>query len=282
MLEKISVFAADIDGTLAIKGGDLMPKTRAAMQKFHEQGVLVGIASGRPMDKNTIGKAKDWNLGFEFDFAIGMNGGDLWTKDRDEIEHFYQLPTDSIHQIVEFLMPYDCNIIIYERAYEMIRAKRMDAFLRDSQKRNRSHVEIGDIDFLCANPTGKIEVHCLPELEDEILAKAAAFGDVDWHTVITFRTDDHVTIEFQDKRVNKGLALENYAKEVNIPLDEIIAFGDLDNDIGLLEKAGWGVCLVNGSDATKAVAQDITEYDVWNDGVGRYLEKNWFKTTLAE
>jgi hydroxymethylpyrimidine pyrophosphatase-like HAD family hydrolase len=119
-------------------------------------------------------------------------------------------------------------------------------------------------------------------LLDEILAKAAAFGDVDWHTVITFRTDDHVTIEFQDKRVNKGLALENYAKEVNIPLDEIIAFGDLDNDIGLLEKAGWGVCLVNGSDATKAVAQDITEYDVWNDGVGRYLEKNWFKTTLAE
>ena len=31
MIRKISVFAADIDGTLAEKGGDLMPKTRAAM-----------------------------------------------------------------------------------------------------------------------------------------------------------------------------------------------------------------------------------------------------------
>ncbi len=282
MLEKISVFAADIDGTLALKGGDLMPKTRAAIQRLHKDGVLIGIASGRPMDNTTIGKARDWNLGFDFDFAIGMNGGDLWTKDRNIIEHFYQLPTDSIRQIVNFLMPYDCNIIIYERAYEMIRAKRMDNFLRESQKRNRSHVEIGDIDFLCENPTGKIEVHCPPELEDAILAEAAACGDVDWHTVITFRTEDHVTIEFQDKRVNKGLALEKYAQEINIPLEEFIAFGDLDNDIGLLEKAGWGVCLINGSDKTKAVAQDITEYDVWNDGVGRYLEDHWFKEDLTK
>ena len=61
-----------------------------------------------------------------------------------------------------------------------------------------------------------------------------------------------------------------------IPLDEFIAFGDLDNDIALLEKAGWGVCLLNGSDKTKAVAQAVTEYDVRHDGVGHYLEDHWY------
>ena len=55
-----------------------------------------------------------------------------------------------------------------------------------------------------------------------------------------------------------------------------MAFGDMDNDIGLLKEAGWGVCLVNGADATKAVAQAITEYPVDQDGVGRYLEDHWF------
>ena len=37
MIRKISVFAADIDGTLAEKGGDLMPKTRAAIQRLHNE-----------------------------------------------------------------------------------------------------------------------------------------------------------------------------------------------------------------------------------------------------
>ena len=46
MIKKISVFAADIDGTLAEKGGDRMPKTRVAIQRLHNGGVMIGIASG--------------------------------------------------------------------------------------------------------------------------------------------------------------------------------------------------------------------------------------------
>ena len=40
MIEKISVFAADIDGTLAEKGGVLMPKTRAAI---HSESVILTL-----------------------------------------------------------------------------------------------------------------------------------------------------------------------------------------------------------------------------------------------
>ncbi len=277
MIKKISVFAADIDGTLAEKGGDLMPKTRAAIQRLHNEGVMIGIASGRPLDfGHTINRSKDWRLGFDFDFAIGMNGGDLWTKETNTIEHFYELSTDTMRSIVEFLMPIDCNVIVYEKAYELIRAKRMDDFLRMSQKRNHSYIEIGDLDFICEFPTGKIEVQAHPKYEPEILEAVAKNASPEWSTVVTFRDAEHYTIEFQDPRVNKGLALEMYSKMKGIPLDEFIAFGDLDNDIALLEKAGWGVCLLNGSDKTKAVAQAVTEYDVRHDGVGHYLEDHWF------
>ena len=277
MIKKLSIFAADIDGTLAEKGGDLMPKTRSAIQRLHKEGVLVGIASGRPLDlDHTINRSKDWRLGFGFDFAIGMNGGDLWTKETNKIEHFYELDTCTMRDIVSFLMPIDCNIIVYEKAYEFIRAKRMDDFLKMSQRRNHSYIEIGDMDFICEFPTGKIEVQTHPEHESEILNAVKRNASPKWNTVVTFRDDEHFTIEFQDPRVNKGLALEMYAKRQGIPLDEVMAFGDLENDIALLEKAGWGVCLLNGSERTKAVAQAITDYDVLHDGVGRYLEDHWF------
>ena len=66
--------------------------------------------------------------------------------------------------------------------------------------------------------------------------------------------------------------MRRFSERNNIPLNEIMAFGDMDNDIAMLETAGWGVCLANGCDKAKAIADAITEYPVLEDGVGRYLE----------
>jgi hydroxymethylpyrimidine pyrophosphatase-like HAD family hydrolase len=46
----------------------------------------------------------------------------------------------------------------------------------------------------------------------------------------------------------------------------------MDNDIAMIAAAGWGVCMANGCDEAKAVADAITEYGVLEDGMGRYLE----------
>ena len=73
MIEKISAMVADIDGTLTMKGGELMPLTKAAIQRLHKEGVQFGIASGRPLDDRTKSKAEEWGLGFDFDMMIGMS-----------------------------------------------------------------------------------------------------------------------------------------------------------------------------------------------------------------
>ena len=78
--------------------------------------------------------------------------------------------------------------------------------------------------------------------------------------------------KFKHQKYDSKLAVRTLMQ--NKKLSEL--FGDMENDIGLLREAGWGVCLINGSDATKAVAQAITEYSVEEDGVGKYLEMHWF------
>ena len=276
MLKKISAVVADIDGTLALKGGNLMPRTRAAIQRLHEEGVLFGVASGRPMDRRILDMAKEWDLGFEFDLAIGMNGGDLYDRKTNQINHFHQLKKEDVKTILTMLDGLDLNAIVYVNGYDEINALRMDDFLRDSQKRNHSIVEIGDIDFVSRHDTGKIECQMKPWVKPLFLERVAANPSDRWTTVTTFEMEEHCTIEFVDPRINKGLALKEFSASSGIPLEEIMAFGDMENDIGLLREAGWGVCLLNGSDQTKAVAQDITEYTVHEDGVGRYLEDHWF------
>ena len=253
-----------------------MPLTRSAIQRMHAQGVLFGPASGRPMDRRILAKAEEWELGFPFDFAIGMNGGELYDLSDGTIEKFYPLQPDQIRTIVEFLEKMDLNPLVYVSGYDHIAALRMDDFLADSQRRNHSHVVTGEARFMYEVPTGKIEVHILPEQMPQLIEEAEKHADPDWTWVKTFEGYGHVTIEFLNPRVNKGVALKRYSEKHNIPLSEFIAFGDMENDIGLLQEAAWGVCLLNGSDAVKAIADDITEYDVANDGVGRYLEKHWF------
>ncbi|MDO4467937.1 MAG: Cof-type HAD-IIB family hydrolase [Bacillota bacterium] len=275
MIENIRIFAADIDGTLALKGDTLMPKTREALNKLYKDGVKVGVASGRPLDQSILDKAKVWGLDFEFDFAIGMNGGDLWTKETGKIERIHYLEPETIREVLELIWDFDINAIVYKDAYSFIKAKRMDDFLKESQKRNHSYVEIGDIDFLSEDPTGKVEVHLRVDPTEFINCIDPHQTDK-WHWVKTFASVDHTTIEFQDPRVHKGIALESYAKQMNIPMDEVIAFGDMENDLGMLESAGWGVCLLNGCDACKEVSQAVTEYSVSEDGVGNYLEDHWF------
>ncbi len=276
MIQKISVMAADIDGTLCVKGEQIHDRTRAAIQRLHADGVRFGPATGRPLDKRILAKADEWGLGFPFDFAIGMNGGELWDKETDTIEKYYLLKKESIHKILTALKDVDLNAIVYWRGYDEIAALRMDDFMRDSIRRNNSIVKIGDIDFLSQQDVGKIEIHLKPESLDEFMRICEEIKDPYWHVVKTFEGYGHVTMEFQDPHVNKGVALIKYSERYQIPLDEFICFGDMENDIGLLKEAGWGVCLVNGSDATKAVAQAVTEYPVEEDGVGRYLEDHWF------
>jgi hydroxymethylpyrimidine pyrophosphatase-like HAD family hydrolase len=58
---------------------------------------------------------------------------------------------------------------------------------------------------------------------------------------------------------------------------EILAFGDTTNDNSMLEEAGWGVCLCNGSDDTKACADDVTRYSCREDGFADYLESWLFR-----
>lgn len=272
MIRKLSVLASDIDGTLTVKGGNIMPLTRECINELHDEGVLFGPASGRPIDNNILDRAKTWHLDFDFDFAIGMNGGELYDGHAGEMHRFYLLKKDSIRKILTFLKPFDCNAIVYKDAYREVRCLRMDDFMRDSEKRNHSHVVVGDIDTLSEYDTGKIEVQFRDDQRDGILQAIHENQDPSWTFVQTYHQNGHCTFEFQDPRVNKGVALRKLSEKYNISLQETMAFGDQENDIGLLETAGWGVCLCNGADRTKTVAQDITQYDVNHDGVGHYLK----------
>lgn len=272
-MSNFKVIAADIDGTLCMKGEDLMPLTRSAINELHSKGVKFGLDTGRPVDSRVLSYAKRWNLDFEFDFAIGMNGGELYDASIGKTDKFYLLSKENVRKILSFLPLEDerVNVIVYVDGYEEVRCLRMNEFMIQSQKRNNSHVIVGGIDTLAEFDTGKIELQFPGSQREEMLKLVNENQNPAWTMIQSYWDETHCTFEFQDPRVNKGVGLEKYCERHNIPLEEVLGFGDQENDIGLLKTSGYGVCLSNGAEGTKAVAQAITEHDVLDDGVGHWL-----------
>ena len=80
-------------------------------------------------------------------------------------------------------------------------------------------------------------------------------------------------LEFGNKNSNKGYALEKVCELFDVKLDECMAFGDTTNDNQMLKVCN-GVCMLNGSDDTKACAKYITDIVCDEDGFADYIEKH--------
>lgn len=66
-------------------------------------------------------------------------------------------------------------------------------------------------------------------------------------------------LEILDKRVNKGTGVKSLADVLGIKPEEIMAIGDQENDIAMIEYAGVGVAMDNAIPSVKEVANFVTK-----------------------
>jgi len=70
---------------------------------------------------------------------------------------------------------------------------------------------------------------------------------------------------------NKGNAVKEVAKILNIDLKDCMAFGDADNDIEMLKMSGIGICMGNGTENAKGACDYVTD-DIYQDGIYHALK----------
>jgi len=77
---------------------------------------------------------------------------------------------------------------------------------------------------------------------------------------------------FASGKSGKYQAVLALGEIIHIGLDEMIAFGDDENDYEILQNAGKGVAVENAIPTIRKIADDITESNN-DDGVAKYIEK---------
>ena len=227
----LKMFVADIDGTLVRKGDILAPITKAAIERLHKDGVLIVPASGRPVDRRIIGKAKEWNLSFDFDYVIGMNGGDIYEASTKTTNHYHMLNKDIAKRIIDVLYDFDGTITIYKKGYDEVLVSRIDQHIIESEKRNSSNIIVASKDEMCGFDVGKLEINFNDKDEQKLLDLVASIKTDEFETVTSFAN----TLEFVHPLLNKGEGVKEIQRRTGIKKEDIISFGDMENDIGLFE-----------------------------------------------
>lgn len=268
------VISADVDFTLVPRHQDFSKRTIDTINTLRKNGTYFGIASGRPKNELAPLIARWDELGVGYDFLIGSNGCVLIDLiDNKEYEYYFMQP-QQIKEAFEVMKPFKVNPTC------AINGESWSGYYDEFVELSSQYLgvparvcESEDYHEMWQNPVGKIMFRLNdPELMPEIEEYVSKHCPPD---IVGFKTNPRA-FEFTDYRANKGVALKNFCALHDIDIADSCAFGDTTNDNEMLKAAGTGVCLLNGTDDTKACADYITDLDVDHEGFADFIEKHVF------
>jgi Cof subfamily protein (haloacid dehalogenase superfamily) len=121
-------------------------------------------------------------------------------------------------------------------------------------------------------------VFCRPEEQDAMVeAFQIAFRDeaylIRGKSATIIRGNLGWFLEILHPEVCKGFGLKSMCQHLNIPIQDVVAFGDGDNDYEFIQMAGKGIVMKNGGDVCKKVADEVIDFTNNEDGVLKTLQR---------
>lgn len=256
------IIFSDMDGTLLDDNKLLSPKIRNAVSSFTAQGGHFVLSSGRPLASILETKEK-LGLNFPHTFIISYNGALVYDCDRQEALREQRVPYDYVRKVLEVAR--ECGVHGQTYTDDHIVSPTDDAELAYY----RQHIHLPAIiteDVVAAldkEPFKMILIHLEQDGRLEAFRNALApWAEGKMHTFYS----SPVYLECCMLEASKGNAVRFLCEYLGIDVKDSIAAGDAANDISMLEAAGCGVCMCNGTEDAKKAADYVTEMDNNHEG----------------
>ncbi|KAI9266499.1 HAD-like domain-containing protein [Phascolomyces articulosus] len=277
-LNKIRLVASDLDGTLIVggfNGGNLTQRTIDVLHAVEKKDIRVVFASGRPT--RTMIPAVE-QAGLSNLMVICCNGAQIVDSHSKTIIKKFSIAPEHVQEIAtkvkeaignEAFIGAECGAQFKcEQGYADIRRPAM----------NHPHIIIDDprTDFFQTQddtiekliivhktwPADKLNAYLLEHV----------FTGKKWLDVIYPTFSSMYFVEVSAAGVSKATAIQYLCDKLDISKEQVIAFGDMPNDIEMIKFAGIGVAMGNAHEEVKAIADTVTVNNI-DDGVAVVLEK---------
>lgn len=258
------LIAVDLDDTLLTDDLVVSNRNRYAIKKAQEKGIIFTIATGR-VTKSAVRVAKDVGINVPI---ITFQGATVYDYNKEESVFENYLEIKKVTEILKYSQSNNVHCNIYDNNSIYVREENKWSDYYKTLSKGSDLKAVGDLTQFELNATPKMilidEVCNIPKIRKDIEKL-----NIDNINIFTSKPN---FLEITCKSASKGQALANFAKLYNIEQKDIIAIGDSFNDLSMIEYAGLGVCMENGYDEIKDIANYITLSNN-NDGVANVIEK---------
>ncbi len=270
------MFVFDLDGTLLNDHKTITPSTVKALKEISDCGAVVTLASGR-----ISSSMKQFLPMLQKNIAVlSLNGAVVCMGEDHGNRCIYRSTLDKLYSdhLIQFSanQPFALNVYSEDTLYT-VKEENCRCWTDLYHKQTKTpYIFFDSIQQLDTVTPLKIsfigEKDILDRLEEQFRNQ---WNEKD---VYICRTWKHY-LEFLNPQANKGDALQRLVHAYGFSLDEIVAFGDGENDIPMLEQAGIGIAMANGTEEAKSKAQRVTRFSNDQDGIAReweLLKKEFF------
>ncbi len=271
MSSKFRLAAADMDGTLLNHERKITKRTKEAIKQAIRQGVYFVPATGRavnalPPELKSIEGVR---------YGIFSNGGTVYDLEEEKAIYTNHFDPKRALELIDQLRQFDLMISVSQggQSYgERVPMEHLDYFELDENTReivkgSRKIVENIE-DYIKENQRTIEKMTLIFRTMEE---RANVWSWLSQFTDIQYSSSLPKNIEISKKGCNKGSGLVHLAEILGISKEEIIVFGDADNDKEMFQQAGYSVAMENGLEAMKKMADYVTVSNR-EDGVAKAIE----------
>lgn len=262
------MIALDLDNTLLTNDKRISQRNELALKKLHDEGMRVVLCTGRPI--NAI-----WNyidqLGLTGadDYTITFNGALVVHNNDKAVLAKQGMKRDGLAPLYDFSKShgYSLDVLDFEQDYQI--SDLAPSIYAD---------KLGNTLKYTATPfaglADQLYSKAVIAQPREVVDKVQSVVDqslLDHYHIV--RSQPHI-LEFLDHDMDKAVGLKTLLGHFGWTFENLMTFGDAENDLGMLKAAQVGVSMANGTDAVKAVANEVTLSNE-EDGVAAFTE-NYF------
>jgi Cof subfamily protein (haloacid dehalogenase superfamily) len=258
----VQAFASDFDGTLIGRDATLRPRTRAAITRSQTAGVPVLMATGR-MFRSIEPYLAEAEIR---EPVVCYQGGAVVDPATREFLLHEPIELNVAREAIAALTArgFSPNVYVDDQLFVARETEYSRAY---SRFQHLPVTQVGDLlAWLDRPPTKLVQVADPP-----VLAELRPVIEQQFDGRLFVTTSLPYMLELGNPAVTKGSGIAFVAELLGLDLGHVVAFGDGENDVELLDEAGFGVAVESGHPRLLAVA-DLTCAPPAEEGVAGVIE----------
>ena len=272
----IKMIAMDMDGTLLRSDDTLSQQTKDLLIELQKNGTKLVLASGRS-HRRMLQYAKELQMDQYGGWLIEVNG--IATYDVANNKRYVngRMPIADAQKLMRYFQQYKVEIIgnldaeMFVYIPEWMMSEKI-AYMQEHQLPSDHPYTGGAFKFVYDARNGYPDIYYIQSAEEltkevnkicityhpEVIAKVEQQARKDLGNDYWLGLTSPKWLEVMMKNISKGHSLQQLMQKFNIDAKDVIAFGDGENDLEMLQTAGTGIAMGNALDVLKQQADKVT------------------------